>query len=101
MATWIAIPILVILDVAFHGGRRQSLLASCVQFLCDIASGRAGLAAQSTMIAGAAVLAVAVVAAGMKAARTISRLQSRAHRHAQAVRMVGRPTAQRDVFIVD
>ncbi|SER89019.1 Peptidase family M48 [Mycobacterium sp. 88mf] len=101
LATWIAIPILVILDVAFHGGRRQSLLASCVQFLCDIASGRAGLAAQSTMIAGAAVLAVAVVAAGMKAARTISRLQSRAHRHAQAVRMVGRPTAQRDVFIVD
>lgn len=101
LATWIAIPILVILDVAFHGGRRQSLLASCVQFLCDIASGRAGLTAQATMLVVAAVLAAAVVAAGMKAARTISRLQSRAHRHAQAVRMVGRPTAQRDVFIVD
>jgi Zn-dependent protease with chaperone function len=101
LATWIAIPVLVILDVAFHGGRRQSLLASCVQFLCDIASGRAGLAAQSTMVVVAAVLAVAVVAVGMKAARTISRLHSRAHRHAQAVRMVGRPTSQRDVFIVD
>ncbi|MGV0594911.1 M56 family metallopeptidase [Mycolicibacterium porcinum] len=101
LATWIAIPILVILDVAFHGGQRQSLLASCVQLLCDIASGRAGLAAQATMIVVAAVLAVAVVAAGMKATRTISRLQSRAHKHAQAVRMVGRPTAQRDVFIVD
>lgn len=101
LATWIAIPILILLDVVFHGGTRGSLLTSCVEFLCDIAAGRAGIAAQATVIAVAVVSASALVGVGVKATRSIRRLHAHAHKHAQAVRMVGRPAAERDVFIVD
>ncbi|MEV0670340.1 M56 family metallopeptidase [Mycobacterium sp. NPDC050441] len=101
LATWIVIPILVVADVVFHGGRRASLLASCVQFLCDIAAGRAGVAAQAAVMVVAVALIVAVVGVGIKAVRTIRRLRAHSHSHAQAVRLVGRPAGQRDVFIVD
>lgn len=101
LATWIAIPLVVIGDVVFHGGERRSLLASCVEVLCDIAAGRAGLAAQLTVMGVAVALTVAVMGYGVKALRTIHRLRAHAHSHAQAVRLVGRPAGQPDVFIVD
>lgn len=101
LATWILIPILVIGDVVFHGGQRRSLLASCVELLCDIAAGRAGIVAQATVVVVAVALIVAVGGFGMQALRTIRRLRAHAHGHAQAVRLVGRPAGPRDVFIVD
>lgn len=101
LATWVVIPILVISDVGFHRGPHRSLLASCVQVLCDIAAGRAGIAAQATVMVGAVAVIVAVAGFGIKALRTIRRLRAHSHSHAQAVRLVGRPTNQRDVYIVD
>nr|WP_309227753.1 MULTISPECIES: M56 family metallopeptidase [unclassified Mycolicibacterium] len=101
LTTWIVIPALIILDVVFHGGQRGSLLTACVRWLCDIAAGRAGIAAQATVVAVAVTLIVVVVGVGIKVLRTIRRLHAHAHGHAQAVRLVGRPTGQRDVFIVD
>ncbi|CRZ14390.1 M56 family metallopeptidase [Mycolicibacterium neworleansense] len=101
LATWMVIPLLIIVDVVLHDGRRRSFLASCVQFLCDIAAGRRGLAAQATVTVLAVVLTVTVIGVGIKAIRTIRRLHAHAYSHAQAVRLVGRPTDKRDVFIVD
>lgn len=101
LATWIVIPALVVVDVVFHGGGRSSFLASCVEFLCDIAAGRAGVAAQAAVTVAAVALIVAVGGIGFKSIRTIRRLRTHSHGHAQAVRMVGRPADQRDVFIVD
>lgn len=101
LATWVAIPLLVIGDVVFHNGQRSSLVNSCVELLCDIAAGRAGFAAQASVVVVAVALIVAVAGFGMKAARAVRRMSIHADSHAQAVRLVGRPSGQRDVFVVD
>ncbi|MCV7283790.1 M56 family metallopeptidase [Mycolicibacterium wolinskyi] len=101
LATWVAIPILVVLDVVSHRGQHDSLLASCVQLLCDVAAGRAGSAPQTVLLVVAAALILAVARVAMKLLRTVRRLHAYAHSHAQAVRLVGRPTDQQDVFVVD
>ncbi|QZH59189.1 M48 family metalloprotease [Mycolicibacterium farcinogenes] len=101
LAIWIAIPALVIGDVVSHTGQRKSLLASCVELLCDIAAGRAGFAAQATVVIGAVTVIAMFIGFGVKASRAIRQMRAHAHSHAQAVRLVGRPGGQRDVFIVD
>lgn len=101
LATWIAIPVLVIGDVVFHNGQRTALVVSCVELLCDIAAGRAGFAAQASVVVVALALIVAVIGFSMKVSRAIRRMRAHAHSHAQAVRLVGRPARQRDVFVVD
>lgn len=101
LATWIAIPVLVIGDVVFHNGQRGSLLTSCVELLCDIAAGRAGFAAQASVVVVAVALVVVAAGFGVKASRAIRRMRIHADSHAQAVRLVGRPTGQRDVYVVD
>lgn len=101
MATWIAIPALVVLDLVFHDGQRGSVLASCVQVLCDIAAGRKGTALQVAVAAPAVALVVVLVGVGLKVVFTIRRLHAHARDHAQAVRLVGRPTGQPHVFLVE
>ncbi|WP_066897396.1 M56 family metallopeptidase [Mycolicibacterium houstonense] len=101
LATWTAIPVLVLVDVVFHDGQRRSLLTACVRFLCEIAAGRVGIAAQLAVVVVALGLLATGIGVAIKLARTIRRLNSHAHGHAQAVRLVGRPTGQADVFIID
>jgi Zn-dependent protease with chaperone function len=101
LATWIAIPTLVTLDVLSHGGQQRSILTSCMQLLCDLAAGRAGSAAQLALLVVAVTMIVAVTRVGVKLLRTVRRLHSRAHTHAEAARLVGRPTDQPHVFVVD
>ncbi|WKG00772.1 M56 family metallopeptidase [Mycolicibacterium sp. HK-90] len=101
LATWVAIPALILADVVFHDGRRGSLLSSCVRFLCELAAGRVGIAAQLTVVAVAVGLLAAGTGVAIRVAGTIRRLHAHAHDHAQAVRLVGRPAGQPDVFIVD
>lgn len=101
LATWIVIPVSAIGDVVFHSGQRRSLFASCVELLCDIAAGRAGFAAQASVVIGAVVLIGAAIGLGLKALRAVRRMRAHAHSHAQAVRLVGRPGGRQDVFIVD
>lgn len=101
LAIWIAIPALVIGDVVSHTGQRKSLLASCVELLCDIAAGRAGFAAQATVVIGAVTVIAMFIGFGVKASRAIRQMRAHARSHAQAVRLVGRPGGQRDVFIID
>lgn len=101
LVTGTAIPTLVILDVASHRGQHGSLLASCVQLLCDVAAGRAGAATQIALLMVAATLLVTMLAFAVKLCRTMGRLRVHTHQHAQAVRMVGRSTGEQDVYIVD
>lgn len=101
LATWIAIPSLVALDVLSHGGQHRSLLTSCMQLLCDLAAGRAGSAAQLALLVVAVILIVAGISVGVKLLRTVRRLHSHAHTHAEAARLVGRPTDQPYVYVVD
>jgi len=101
LLTWLTIVVLVIVDVIAHWHQRDSLVVSCVRFLCDVAAGNRGVAPQVMLLAaaGAAIGGVAVV--GIRFTRTIGRLREHAHGHAHAVRLVGRPTTERGVYVVD
>lgn len=101
LLTWVTIAVLVILDVFAHWHQRGSFVDSCFELLCDVAAGKAGSAPQLMLLAGAAGVVVAVALIGIRLVRTIGRLRTKAHGHAQAVRLVGRPTTERDVYMVD
>ena len=101
LLTWVTIAVLVILDVFAHWRQRGSFVESCFELLCDVAAGRAGSALQLMLLAGAAGVVGAVAVIGIRLVRTIGRLRTHAHGHAQAVRLVGRPTTERDVYMVD
>ncbi|WP_099041871.1 M56 family metallopeptidase [Mycobacterium neglectum] len=101
LLTWVTIAVLVILDVIAHWRQRGSFVVSCFELLCDLAAGKAGSAPQLMLLIGAAGVIGAVAVIGIRLVRTIGRLHALAHGHAQAVRLVGRPTTERDVYIVD
>jgi Zn-dependent protease with chaperone function len=99
--TWMAVAILVVCDVITHWRHGGSFVAACFQLVCDMAAGKAGALPQLMLIAGtAAVVGFAGVMA-LRLARTLGRLRAQAQGHAQSVRLVGRPTAERDVYIMD
>jgi Zn-dependent protease with chaperone function len=99
--TWITAAVLMVLDAVTHWGQRDSFVESCFRLLCDLAAGEFGSAPQLVLVAGAlAVVSVSAVTA-LRLARVVRRLRVHAHGHAQAIRLVGRPTSERDVFVVD
>lgn len=69
--------------------------------LCDVAFGHAGRAPQSvlwlTALSGVVGFGVAI----FRFICTVARLRTRAHEHADAIRLVGRPSGQNGVFVVD
>lgn len=101
LLTWLAVAALLAVDVAAHWNQRSSFVRSCVELLCRLASGDAGRGAQLAVLAGLAAAGAAVVYLGVRISRTISRLRAHAHAHARAVRLVGRPSGERDVYIVE
>ncbi len=101
LLTWMTVAILVVSDVIAHWRKGDSFVAACFQLLCDMAAGKAGTLPQSILIGGtAAVLGFAGVMA-VRLARTLRRLRAQALGHAQSVRLVGLPTAERDVYVMD
>jgi Zn-dependent protease with chaperone function len=99
--TWLTIVVLVIVDVIAHWHNGDSFVVSCVRFLCDLAAGRAGSAPQVMLLASAIAVVGVVAVIGIRLVRTIGRLHAHAYGHAEAVRLVGRPTGERDVYVVD
>lgn len=99
--TGLASVLLVISDVIAHWRQHNSIVVSCIRFVCDLAAGREGLVPQVllTTILGAVVVGIAMV--GIRFILTIARLRIHAHGHSRAVRMVGRPTAEPGVYVVD
>ncbi|MCV7346010.1 M56 family metallopeptidase [Mycolicibacterium rhodesiae] len=101
LLTWLSIVVLVILDVIAHWHQRGSFVVSCVRFLCDLAAGKQGVAPRVMLLAAAGAVIVGVAVIGIRFMRTISRLRVHAHGHAHAVRLVGRPTTERGVYVVE
>jgi beta-lactamase regulating signal transducer with metallopeptidase domain len=101
LLSWLTAAVLLVLDAIAHQGQHGSFVASCVELLCDLAAGEVGSAAQLMLFAGSAAVVAAVAVFGLRVARTIARLRAHAYGHAQAVRLVGRPTTERNVFVVD
>ncbi|BBX88116.1 M56 family metallopeptidase [Mycolicibacterium mucogenicum] len=100
LVSWLAVGVLVAGDVLRHWHQTRSLVASCVELLCDLAAGRAGGIAQVTVLAAVAAAAAGVVFSGARLTRTIVRLRAKAHRHSEAIRLVGQPTADADVYVM-
>jgi beta-lactamase regulating signal transducer with metallopeptidase domain len=101
LLTWLTVAILMVFDVIAHRRQGGSIVAACFQLLCDIAAGKAGALPQTMLIAGTAGVVGFAGAVAVRLARTLGRLQAQAQGHAQSVRLVGRPTAERDVYIMD
>lgn len=101
LLTWLTVAVLVVVDVIAHWRQGGSFVASCFEFLCDLAAGKAGRAPQVMLLVVVAFVVATVAVIGIRLARTIGRLRAHAHGHAQTVRLVGRPTTESDVYIVD
>ncbi|MDY6871133.1 MAG: M56 family metallopeptidase [Actinomycetota bacterium] len=99
--TWLTVVVLVIVDVIAHWRGGDSFVVPCVRFLCDLAAGKAGSAPQVMLLASAVAVVVVVAVIGTRLVRTVGRLHAHACGHAEAVRLVGRPTGERDVYVVD
>ena len=101
LLTWLTIVLLLILDFIAHWQQRGSFVVSCIKFLCDLAAGKRGFAPQAMLLMVAGAVAVGIAVFGIRFTRTITRLRVHAHGHAHAVRLVGRPTTERGVYVVD
>lgn len=101
LITWVLAAVLVVGDVVSPAGHHDGFLASCFAMLCDVAIGHAGRAPQIVLWLTALSGALGFVVAIFRFARTVARLRTRAHEHADAIRLVGRPGEQSGVFVVD
>lgn len=101
LVTWLTVAVLVVYDVIAHWRQGSSFVATCFEVLCDLAAGKAGSAPQVMLLVGIAAAVAIVGVAGIRFARTVARMRAHAHGHAQSIRLVGRPTAEHDVYIVD
>lgn len=101
LLTWVTVAILVVFDLIAHWRQGGSFVVACVQLLCDVAAGKAGTVPQLMLLVGAAAVVALLGVLGFRLMRTIWRLRAQAQGHAQSVRLVGRPTAERDVYIMD
>lgn len=101
LLTWLTVVVLVIVDVVAHWHDGGSFVVSCVRLLCDLAAGKAGSAPQVMLLASAVAVVGTVAVIGIRLVRVVGRLRAHAYEHAEAVRLVGRPTGERDVYVVD
>ncbi|ULE34934.1 M56 family metallopeptidase [Mycobacterium sp. IDR2000157661] len=84
-----------------HWDHRQYLIASCVAQIRVIATGQAGTLPRLALLGAAIAAAVLVMATAARLAATLTAMRRRSHRHAEAVRVVGRRTAAPDVLVLD
>ncbi|OBC17478.1 peptidase M48 [Mycobacterium sp. 852013-50091_SCH5140682] len=101
LMAWLAAAILLVISVAAHWGRHNSLVRCCVEVLCRWAAGDAGRYAQLGVLTGVGVVLAGIGYLVVRGGRTVVRLRGRARAHAQAVRLVGHPTDVPDVYVVD
>jgi Zn-dependent protease with chaperone function len=101
LLTWVTVAILVVFDVIAHWRQGGSFVVACIELLCDVAAGKAGIVPKLMLLVGAAAVVGIVGLGAFRLARTIGRLRVQAQGHAQSVRLVGHPTAERDVYIME
>lgn len=98
---WVIAAIVMVVDLAAQANRHSSLVASCWLLMHRVIAGQFGNLAQ-WMLGGTGVAAVGAVAiVGARLARLIVQMRAHAHRHAEAIRLVGHATAMRDVYVVE
>lgn len=100
LVSGLAAIMLVAGDILRHWHQTRSLVASCLELLCDLAAGREGDVAQAAVLAAVAAAAVGTAVSGARLTRTVLRLRARARQHGEAIRLVGRPMVGADVYVV-
>ncbi|QNI07748.1 M56 family metallopeptidase [Mycobacterium kubicae] len=101
LLTWLAAAGIVTVELAGHWEYPGIVVASCLAALRGVVADSAGSAlhiASAVVIAATALLAM--LASG-RLARTVSRMRARAHQHAEAVRLVGHPTVDPQVVVLE
>ncbi|GFG67752.1 hypothetical protein MKUB_52420 [Mycobacterium kubicae] len=99
LLTWSNAAGIITVEVAGHWEYPRNVVASCLAALRGVAAESAGSALQiASSVVMAATALLAILAAG-RLARTVSRIRARAHQHAEAVRLVGHPTADPQVVV--
>lgn len=97
---WLAAAATIIVEVVTHWGYPRLAIGSCLAWLRGLVT-QSPRAAPITLAVVGALLAVLVVAAGVRLAATVARMRANAQEHAEAVRLVGHRTADADVVVVD
>jgi len=100
LITWVGAAVAVVVDVASHWNHGH-FVAACLTRLLGVVAGGAGIVPRLALMAVALAAATAAAVTVVRLTRTLIRIRSRAHGHAQAVRIVGRRTADRDVVILE
>ncbi|MEE6175455.1 M56 family metallopeptidase [Mycobacterium sp. 050134] len=101
LIAWLAVTAFVIADAVSNGGDPAAAAVSCISRLHGAAMGRGGTAAQALLVLIAATSSIAAAVFATRLALTLLRMRSRAHEHAESVRIVGRHNGDRGVFVVD
>jgi uncharacterized membrane protein/Zn-dependent protease with chaperone function len=101
MGSWLATAVMVVIEVVTQWTHRRTVAASCLARLQRTISGDAGIAPQITLVVIAATVTVAAAITGVRLARALRGMRTRAYEHARAVRLVGHRTAQSDVVMVE
>jgi uncharacterized membrane protein/Zn-dependent protease with chaperone function len=101
LASWLVAPVLVIAEIVCRGIHLRSVTESCLAGLENAVSGGAGVGSQIALVAIASAATVAAIITGVRLVRAVLRMRGRAHDHAQAVRLVGYPTGEADVVMVE
>jgi Zn-dependent protease with chaperone function len=101
LLSWLAAAALTVVEVVRHWSYPTILLSSCLARLRGVVAGHAGFLPQFVLLVIAAVVALAAVVTSVRVARMTVNMRARAREHACAVRLVGRPTADADVVVLD
>ncbi|CPV36252.1 M56 family metallopeptidase [Mycobacteroides abscessus] len=101
LASWAAAAVLIVIDVVRHWNSPIQVLAACSVRLHEVVAGQAGIPAQLGILVIATAAAGALGTLSMRLVKAFVHLRDTAHGHAQAVRIVGRHSAERDVVVMD
>ena len=97
LLTWLVAVGMIVVGVASRWNYPRVVAASCLARLRGVVTDNAG-AAKMVLAAIVAALVLLVASAGVRLARTLWRMRTRTHEHAEAVRLVGHRTA--DAYVV-
>lgn len=101
LVSWAAAAMVALADLIHHWSHPGAVLANCLAALHGVAAGNVGAAMQIGLLALSTLGAAAVAVSAARLAVILLRMRSRTHRHARAVRLVGRRVDGLDAIVLD
>lgn len=99
--SWIAAVAAVAIDLLRTWSRPAELFDACVTALRGVVSGASGVLLQIAAVSLAGLATAALASLGWRWGRSLLRARSHTHRHARAVRMIGRRIPGVDAVVLD